>query len=111
VEVHQSPRVSHLSLAGIDELPGEIAAVSDVSGASAPSEFTLLVVVLAQSCLVASAIQQIPTVAGPRDRMNHSGRADGVHKSRFSTSSCFFVFTKSQMLSSEGPFFFKINLF
>ena len=57
VEIHQSSRVSHLSLAGINKLPGEIAAVSHISGASTPSEFTLLVVVLAQSCLVASAIE------------------------------------------------------
>jgi hypothetical protein len=89
VEIHQSSRVSHLSLAGINKLPGEIAAVSHISGASTPSEFTLLVVVLAQSCLVASAIQKIPTVASPRNGMYNSGGADGVDKSRFSTSSCF----------------------
>ncbi len=87
MQVHQSTRIPHFSLSGIDELSGKVAAVSDIGGASTPSEFALLVLVLAQSCLVASAVEKIPTVTSPGDGMDDTGRANSVDKGGFPASS------------------------
>ena len=80
VQVHAGPRVALLTLAGVDELAGEVCPVADVGRATAPRELALAVAVPTQSPLVASAVEQVAAAAGPRQRVHHAGRTDGVHE-------------------------------
>ena len=47
MQIHESTRVPHFPLAGVDELPRELRHVPDVGRAASPRELALLVNLLA----------------------------------------------------------------
>lgn len=86
MKVHERPGVPDRPFPGIYEGFGELDAVVDVVAAATPVELPPDVLGAPAFVGVAVAVLQLPLAAGPRERIHHPRRGDGVDERRFAAA-------------------------